>query len=166
MWLVAKFKKNEFNLLKNSLKNKLSSSFIFYQPKILKEGLKNKKKYLKEIPLIGNYVFIFNKEFSKNNILNFLSSTKGLEYFLKKSNLNQTQIELFINTCKNFEDNQGYIKPNFFKKLINFEAKFLSGPFINQVFKIIEKRKNYIKILLNDIETKIYDETKYLYQPI
>ena len=54
----------------------------------------------------------------------------------------------FINLCKNFEDQEGYLKPVFFKSLINFKAKFLTGPFVNQVFQVVEKKKifkNYIK---------------------
>lgn len=166
MWLVAKFKKNELGTFKRNLKEKLKSNLIFYQPKFLKESSKRNKKIFKEIPLIGNYVFIFHRELSKSSLVNFLSSTKGLEYFLEKSILSQSQINNFINSCKNFEDCKGYIKPNYFKNLLDLKARFLSGPFINQVFQVIEKKENYMKIIMNDLEIKFSDKTNYLYRPL
>ena len=166
MWLVAKFKKNEFETFKRNLKEKLKTNLILYQPKFLKESSKKNKKIFKEIPLIGNYVFIFHRELSKSNFVNFLSSTKGLEYFLERSVLSQKQIKDFVNSCKSYEDQKGYIKPNFFKNLLNLKARFLSGPFINQVFQVIEKKENYMKIILNDLEIKFSDKTNYLYRPL
>ena len=100
------------------------------------------------------------------SLVNFLSSTKGLEYFLEKSILSQIQIQNFINSCKSFEDHQGYIKPNYFKNFLNLKARFLSGPFINQVFQVIEKKENYMKIIMNDLEIKFSDKTNYLYRPL
>ena len=166
MWLVAKFKKNEFGTFKRNLKEKLKSNLILYQQKFLKESSKRNKKIFKEMPLIENYVFIFHKELSKSSLVNFLSSTKGLEYFLEKSILSQIQIQNFINSCKSFEDHQGYIKPNYFKNFLNLKARFLSGPFINQVFQVIEKKENYMKIIMNDLEIKFSDKTNYLYRPL
>ena len=127
---------------------------------------KRNKIIKKEIHLMGNYIFIYNKEFSDKNFINSLQTTRGLDYFLSKSELNQTQVTNFINLCKNFEDQDGYLKPNFFKPLINFKGKFLTGPFVNQVFQVIEKKENFLKIILNDLELKLTDKAKYLYQPI
>jgi len=166
MWLVAKFKKNELTILKNNLKEKLKSNLIFYQPKFLKETFKNDKKILREIPLIGNYVFVFHSNFSQKNFINFLSSTRGLEYFLERSILSQKQISEFVTLCKSFEDNGGNIKPNFFKNLLNYKAKFLSGPFVNKIFEVIEKKENHMRIILNDFEMKLSDKAKYLYRPV
>ena len=76
MWLVAKFKKNEFGTFKRNLKEKLKSNLILYQPKFLKESSKRNKKIFKEMPLIENYVFIFHKELSKSSLcLKRISST-------------------------------------------------------------------------------------------
>ena len=50
MWLVAKFKKNEFGTFKRNLKEKLKSNLILYQPKFLKESSKRNKKIFKEMP--------------------------------------------------------------------------------------------------------------------
>ena len=155
MWLVAKLRKKEFSIFKQDLKNKIKSKLKFYQPKLLKDMNKRNKIFKKEIHLMGNYIFIYS-----------LSTTRGLDYFLNKSELNQTQVINFINLCKNFEDQEGYLKPIFFKSLINFKAKFLTGPFVNQVFQVVEKKENFLKIILNDLELKLTDKAKYLYQPI
>ena len=166
MWLVAKIKKKEFEIFKQNLNQKLKANLKFYQPKFLKIILKKNKITRKEVPIISNYIFIFHPDFSKIELVNFLSFTKGLDYFLKSSLFNQIQISDFIKSCKNFEDDRGYIKPNFFKSLVNYKAKFLTGPFANKVFQVIEKKENFIKIILNDLELKLTDKAKYLYQPI
>ena len=111
MWLVAKFKKNELGTFKRNLKEKLKSNLIFYQPKFLKESSKRNKKIFKEIPLIGNYVFIFHRELSKSSLVNFLSSYL---VFLRVKSILVSQINNFINSCKNFEDCKGYIKNKLF----------------------------------------------------
>ena len=166
MWLVAKIKKKEFKIFKQNLNQKLKTDLKFYQPKFLKIISKKNKIIQKEVPLISNYIFINHPEFSKIELVNFLSFTKGLDYFLKTSLFNQIQILDFIKSCKNYEDENGYIKPNFFKCLVNYKAKFLTGPFANKVFQVIEKKENFIKIMLNDLNIKLTDKAKYLYQPI
>ena len=99
-------------------------------------------------------------------MINFLSSTKGLEYFLEGSFLGQSQIDKFITLCKSFEDKKGHVQPSFFKKFLNYKARFLSGPFVDKVFEVIEKKENYIKIILNNFEIKLSDKSKYLYRPV
>jgi hypothetical protein len=46
------------------------------------------------------------------------------------------------------------------------KAKFISGPFTNMIFEIIERQKNRLKILVGNIVTTIPDKTNYLYRPI
>ena len=46
------------------------------------------------------------------------------------------------------------------------KAKFISGPFTNMIFEILEKQNNKIKILINNIVTTIPNKSNYLYQPI
>ena len=107
-----------------------------------------------------------NSNFSQKNVINFLSSTKGLEYFLEGSFLGQSQIDKFITLCKSFEDKKGHVQPSFFKNFLNYKARFLSGPFVDKVFEVIEKKENYIKIILNNFEIKLSDKSKYLYRPV
>ena len=54
----------------------------------------------------------------------------------------------------------------FFKKAIKNRGQFISGPFTNMMFEIIEKQKNKLKILINNIVTTVSDKQNYLYRPI
>ena len=56
--------------------------------------------------------------------------------------------------------------PGFFKSIMKRKAKFVSGPFTNMVFEIIERQKNKIKILVGNIVTTISDKKNYLYRPV
>ena len=91
---------------------------------------------------------------------------KGLEYFLKGYNLNQNEIKNFIKHCKNYENEKGYLTQSFFEKIISKKAKFISGPFTNLIFEIIEKQKNKLKILVGNLVTTIPNKKNYLYRPI
>ena len=60
----------------------------------------------------------------------------------------------------------GYLSQAFFKIMIRRKAQFVSGPFTNMVFEILEKQKNKLKILVDNIVTTIPNKTNYLYRPI
>ena len=67
MWIVAKMKKNQISILKDSIKKKLGSETEVYVPKIqisqmIKGKLLNKKSKL----LLGNYFFIKNNKFENS----------------------------------------------------------------------------------------------------
>ena len=79
---------------------------------------------------------------------------------------NQDEIIKFIEFCKSFENKDGYIMPAFFKTMIAKKAKFISGPFTNMIFEILERQKNKLKILMGNIVTTISDKKNYLYYPI
>ena len=53
----------------------------------------------------------------------------------------------------------------FFKNVIKNRGQFISGPFTNMMFEIIEKQKNKLKIVVDNIVTTVSDN-KYLYRPI
>jgi hypothetical protein len=91
---------------------------------------------------------------------------KGLEYFLEGYNQNQSQILKFIEYCQSFENDKGYLMQSFFKMIITKKAKFISGPFTDMIFEIIEKQKNKLKILVGNVVTTVSDKNKYLYCPI
>ena len=78
----------------------------------------------------------------------------------------QTEIIKFINYCKTFENENGYIKQTFFKTTIIKKGKFISGPFANMIFEILEKQKNKLKILVGNIVTTISDNKNYIYRSI
>ena len=70
------------------------------------------------------------------------------------------EINSFIEHCKKHENADGYIKSTFFKSIIIKRAKFLSGPFVNMFFNIIEKQKRKMKVIIGNIVTTIPDNKK------
>ena len=166
MWVVAKIKSNEFDIFKKELEKRLETKPLFYNPKIqLEKNQKSKiKKYSKSI--LENYIFCFHKSFNNTKYIEKLKFVKGLSFFLNGCNLNQKEIINFINYCKSFENNEGFIKVLFFKKLISKKAKFISGPFTNMFFDIIEKQKNKLKIMVGNIVTTVPYSKNYLYRPV
>ena len=166
MWVIVKIKFNEFDIFKKELEKKLETKPLFYNPKIqVEKKQKSKiKKYSKS--LLENYIFCFHKSFNNTKIIQQLKFVKGLSFFLNGYNLNQKEIVDFINYCKSFENNEGFIKALFFKKLITKKAKFISGPFANMFFDIIEKQKNRLRIMVGNIVTIVPYNKNYLYRPV
>ena len=74
----------------------------------------------------------------------------------------QKEIEEFIDKFKSFENEEGYVSKSFFEINQNTYYKFSSGPFTQQVFKIIEIQKNKINILLGKVKTTINQKIFYL----
>ena len=90
---------------------------------------------------------------------------------MKNKYLNLTKNEsIFIddNLCLILcsENEKGYLTQAFFKSIITKKAKFISGPFTNMFFEIIEKQKNKLKIIVGNVVTTKSDNTNYLYRPI
>ena len=83
---------------------------------------KNNSLTFKELNLLGDYIFCYNQKLEDKNVIQSLSFIKGLKYFLIGSNISQKEIAYFIDRCKNFEDDKGFIKQKFCLslKLINF----------------------------------------------
>ena len=166
MWTVAKIKITNLNTFKKELAEKVGNDIKFYYPKIeyfkyFGNKVKRFEKYMLE-----NYIFCYHPKFKKTSFVNEVKFLKGLEYFLEGYNQNQNHIIKFIEYCKAFENEKGYFTQSFFKTIIRKKAKFISGPFANMIFEILEKQKNKLKILLGDIVTTIPNTTNYLYRPI
>jgi hypothetical protein len=166
MWLVAKIKIKNLNTFKRDLIKKVGNDIEFYYPKIEYHRYCGDKVRRFEKYVLENYIFCYHEKFKKSNLVSEFKFLKGLEYFLKGSNENQTNIIQFIKYCKTFEDDKGYLTQSFFKMMITKKAKFISGPFTNMVFEILERQKNKIKILLGNVVTTISDKTDCLYRPI
>ena len=166
MWVVAKIKINNLNTFKKNISEKIGVDIKFYQPKLeyYKYFGDKIKKYEKFV--LENYIFCYHQKFNKTNFLNEIRFLKGLEYFLHGYNQNQNQIIKFIEYCKSYENDKGYLTQSFFKAMINKKAKFLSGPFANMAFEIIEKQKNKLKILVGNVVTTVSDKNNYIYRPI
>ena len=166
MWIIVKYKKKEFNFLKQDFKKTLGGLPLFFRPRIKYQKLiKNKSKFI-ERDILGDYLICYHEKFKSNKILSLLNNLKGLKYLLKDSQINQKEIMEFINYCKSFENKEGYLTSAFFKTIITKKAEFISGPFSNMIFEIIERQKNKLKILVGNIVTTISDKKNYLYRPI
>ena len=113
-----------------------------------------------------NYIFCYHVNFNSSTFTNKLKFVRGLEYFLNGYYLNQDEIVGFIKYCKCSENNQGYLTQAFFKNIIKKKAKFISGPFTNMMFEILEKQKSKLKIIVGNIVTTISDNTNYLYRSV
>ena len=166
MWVVAKVKTKELNIFKKNLIEKLGKDTQFYYPKI--EYYKYFGYKVKRIEkfVLGNYIFCHHEKFKKSSFINEVRFLKGLEYFLNGHNQNQNNIIRFIEYCKTFENEKGYLTQSFFKTIITKKAKFISGPFTNMFFELLEKQKNKLKILVSNIVMTIPNSTNYLYRPI
>ncbi len=166
MWIVAKVKTKELNIFKVKLVEKLGKDIKFYHPKIeYSKYIKDKVKR-KELPILENYIFCFHTKFNESNFLSTISFVKGLQYFLKGHEFAQTEIIKFINYCKTFENENGYLKQSFFKTTIIKKGRFISGPFANMIFEILERQKNKLKILVGNIVTTISDNKNCIYRSI
>ena len=166
MWVVAKIKIKNSNIFKKDLIKKVGSDIEFYQPKIEYHRYFGDKIKRFEKLILENYIFCYHKRFQKSSFVNQVKFLKGLEYFLHGYNLNQDNIIKFIKCCKSFENEEGYLTQSFFKTIIAKKAQFISGPFTNMIFEILEKQKNKLKILVSNIVMTIPNSTNYLYRPI
>jgi hypothetical protein len=166
MWIVAKVKVKNLNIFKKNISDKIGKDIIFYQPKFeYHKYFGNKVKKFEKF-ILENYIFCYHKKFKFFYSFNEVRFLKGLECFLDGYIQNQNQIAKFIVYCKSFEDVNGYLTQSFFKTMINKKAKFISGPFTNMVFEIVEKQKNRLKILVGNVVTTISNKNKYLYRPV
>ena len=163
-WLVAKCKKNEIEIFKKNFQNFLKNEVIFYQPRfeIDRVSVNGKVKKIRKF-ILGQYIFCKTK-FFENKIKSSYKFIKGLEYFLNGSQKDQNGIEQFIEFCKKNEDDKGNLKNSFFYNGFKNKFKFLSGPFVNQVFKIIFENKKKFFINLNNKNISILKSSNYIFQ--
>ena len=165
MWTILKFKKENLSLLKKDLLMYLGNDVQFYLPKIkLQKKVKNKLQNRSSF-LLGDYLLCFHKSFENKKIISSLKYCKGLKYFLNNFKEEQEEIENFINKCKSNEDAEGFIKQCFFEFKENGIFQFLTGPFINEGFKIIGRQNTAIKILIGKFKATVSKES-YLFRPV
>ena len=165
MWTILKFENKSIEILKKEFSKVLGKDCIIYVPKLFVQKYKNNKLIEKEFNLLGDYLFCFHEKLSDKKVINTLQYSKGLKYILKGFSQSQIEIKDFIERCKNSETNNGHLSQDFFEININSECKFISGPFSNTIFKIIEIQKNKIKIFMGGIKTTI-KKKEFLFKPI
>ena len=165
MWAVLKIDRKNIAFLKREFFNKLGNEVKFYIPKLKLKKFLNKKIYIKESFLLEDYLLCFHKDFSKSSVLASLKYCKGLKYFLTDFLNSQNDIEQFISKCKENEDENGFIKSTFFDFKKNIKYQFISGPFTNMIFNIIQENKLSIKAIIGNY-TATVSKDQNLFRPV
>ena len=155
MWLIFKINKNKTEFFKNEISLKLNSETKFYSPKIIINKYSHNKILKKEFNILGDYIFCHNENFSNYKIVNIVKYTRGCKYVLDGFWHSQNQINNFIDTLKKLENKEGYISENFYTIKEKIKYKFKSGPFTDQIFKILKVQKNNFEILLKDLKISL-----------
>ena len=162
MWVVLKYKPKEFEILKDSFFKILGEMPEFYNPKYKYELYINNKLKTFEKSILNNYLICKHNKFKDPKIVNILKNSRGLIYFLSGCEFNQKQLEEFIKFCRLNEDANGFLTQSFFKIIKKTKAKFISGPFTQMIFDIIEDRGGKLKVLLNNVNMTISKSSKNL----
>ena len=162
MWVVLKYKPKEFEILKDSFFKILGEMPEFYNPKYKYELYINNKLKTFEKSILNNYLICKHDKFKDSKIVNILKNSRGLIYFLSGCEFNQKQLEEFIKFCRLNEDVNGFLTQSFFKIIKKTKAKFISGPFTQMIFDIIEDRGGKLKVLLNNANMTISKSSKNL----
>ena len=166
MWTIIKYDNKNLNNLKQDLTKKLGSAPKIYIPKVELQYAKYNKNFTKDYFILGDYLFCFHEAFNNTKIVTSLNYCKGLKCFINGFKNSQKEIRNFLFQCKRHEDAKGYLRQTFFKLCAKKDFKFISGPFTDMIFKIIDIQKNKLKILVGNIVTTISDKKNYLYRPI
>ena len=155
MWTIIKFNKKNLNLMKQGLIARNNSLTSFYQP-LIKIQKKNKDKlFFQELPLLGNYIFCYNKNFSDQNFISSLKNIKGIKYILRGYISSQLDIKKFIKRCKQSQNKDGFLSYKFYDLVINKKYRLTTGPFTNSIFQIISIQKNKIDLAVNNFKISL-----------
>ena len=165
MWIVAKINKKKIDFFIKEIKFKCGDDLILYRPSVQCEKIVKNKLEKNTKPLLEDYFFCFSEKFKDINFVNTLNYIKGLKYFLEGFKNNQQEIIKFIENCKINQNAQGFISNSYFYNIITSRGKFVSGPFTNMLFDIIEKNKNKLKVLIGKYKVSISKKNNNLYFP-
>ena len=166
MWIVFKYNRREFSLLKQDFRKILGDLPLIFQPKFKYQKLVKKKLKFLEKDVLDDYLICYHEKFQDINILTILKNSKGLKYFLADSKTNQREIISFIDYCKKNQNLDGYIKQSFFEFQNMKRGMFLSGPFVNMIFSVIENQRNKFKVLIGKATMTITKNSNYLFRPV
>lgn len=155
MWSIIRFHKKNESILKNSLREKFGNNVKFYSPKIVIQRKIKNFFIRREQNILGDYLFCYHESFKAENIFYTLKFIRGVKDILLNCKFSQTEILNFIQICKKYENKDGYIRFTFFQLINNKKYKFLSGPFAEKFFTIIEKNKNKINVLIGNLKTSV-----------
>lgn len=166
MWIIAKYKLNELEFLKNKFKETLGNEPEYFIPKIKYNKIVKKKLKTIKKSILEGYVICFHSKFKNKEIINNLKYARGLNYILEGFKNSQGEISNFIQRCKNFEDKEGFINQDFFSDENFTKGKFVSGPFTSLIFEVLSKQSDKIEILIGKYKTTISRKSNFLYRPI
>ena len=166
MWIVFKYKRREFSLLKQDFRKILGDLPLIFQPKFKYQKLVRKKLKFLEKDILDDYLICYHEKFQDINILTILKNSKGLKYFLADSKTNQREIISFIDYCKKNQNLDGYIKQSFFEFQNMKRGMFLNGPFANMIFSVIENQRNKFKVLIGKATMTITKNSNYLFRSV
>ena len=165
MWTVIKFDPKKLELMKGDIVNKLKGNTEYYIPKIQIQYYSKNKLISKQVNLLGDYMFCYNSSLSENNKINMIKFSRGLKYVLSGYSLLQKDIVKFIDLCKNYENKNGFVSLDFIKLIKNTKYQFISGPFANKIFEVINLQRNKIDILIGKFKTSM-KRKDFLFRPI
>ena len=166
MWIVLKYKRSELVFLRQDFKKILGDLPLIFRPKFKYQKLVKNKLHFLEKDVLDDYLICYHEKFQNSTIMTVLKNLRGLKYFLANSKTNQKEIENFIDYCKKNQDENGYIKQSFFEFSNIKKGKFLSGPFTNMIFSVIENQGHKLKILIGKVTMTITKNSNYLYRPV
>ena len=166
MWIVLKYRKSEFSFLRQDFRKILGDLPLIFRPKFRYQKLVRNKLHFLEKDVLDDYLICYHEKFQNSKIMAILKNLRGLKYLLANPKTNQKEIVNFINYCKKNQDENGYIKQSFFEFSKISKGKFLSGPFTNMIFSVIENQKHKLKILAGKVTMTITKNSNYLYCPV
>ena len=166
MWIVLKYRKSEFSFLRQDFRKILGDLPSIFRPKFKYQKLVRNKLHFLEKDVLDDYLICYHEKFQNSKIMTILKNLRGLKYLLANPKTNQKEIVNFINYCKKNQDENGYIKQSFFEFSNISKGKFLSGPFTNMIFSVIENQKHKLKILAGKVTMTITKNSNYLYCPV
>ena len=155
MWIVLKYRKSEFSFLRQDFRKILGDLPLIFRPKFKYQKLVRNKLHFLEKDVLDDYLICYHEKFQNSKTLTVLKNLRGLKYLLANAKTNQKEIVNFINYCKKNQDENGYIKQSFFEFSNISKGKFLSGPFTNMIFSVIENQKHKLKILAGKVTMTI-----------
>ena len=166
MWVVLKYKKSEFNFLKRDLKKALGNLPLIFRPKFKQQKLIRNRLHFIESDILGDYLICYHENFKNTKIFTILKNLKGLKYFLINSINSQKEIINFVDYCKKHQGTDGYLRQGFFNLSNIKKGIFLSGPFTNMLFNVIENQRKKLTILVGNVTATISKNTGYLYRSV
>ena len=114
MIIVAKYKPQQFEILKESFMKILGEMPEFYTPKIKYQKYVKNKLVFFEKKILENYIICKHDKFKDKALISLLKNLKGLSYFLSGYEYNQKELNSFVNYCKSHENKEGFLRQDFF----------------------------------------------------